>query len=255
MALNSPIEAEVGTRVSNKAAEPQTSDWWKTIADVFNLFNHILIAIVSMKITWICITARYEMLNLHVVITTLGYQLLMAEAILIYYSSNSWSSVLSRKTKSTLHLVLQVLGSGLAIFGVFLAIWWRDWRITFWNGSLHAQLGFWSLIFLFINFFFGFGALYASSLRKVWEPIYMKFTHNLLGIAAFVLGMVSLYYGYEKRFMTRNASKEMINALAYATLITTVLSCIGALQNLLIQGKGSWSTFQRNRSKTALIDE
>lgn len=131
--------------------------------------------------------------------------------------------------------------------GNILAVKWRDWRWTIFNASLHAQFGFASMFFLIINVVLGFGALFSYDLRKLWHPIYMKFTHNLLGITTFVLGMVSLYYGYEKRFMKRNTSTEMIAFLAWGTIITTVLSCIGATKSLLRQGMGAWTMFNKPR--------
>lgn len=58
-----------------------------------------------------------DLFPLHAFLTTVGYQLFMAEAILVFYTPNSWSYFLSLKTKKHLHWILHLLGAIFIIAG------------------------------------------------------------------------------------------------------------------------------------------
>lgn len=107
-------------------------------------------------------------------------------------------------------------------------------------------LGFTACIFLLINLFAGITALYAGDFRYVIRPVITKFVHNLLGILTFVFGMVSLYFAYYLRYTERRASWEVRTTLAWFTIITTVLSCVGALKALKNQGLEVLKMFREN---------
>lgn len=104
-----------------------------------NTINHVLIGTVAIYMTWLCIRVDYDLFNLHVIFTTLGYQLLMCEAILALYSGNVWSGLLQRRTKSKVHLVLQILGSSLALSGVIIELYIKKWVFKWTNN--HAIFG------------------------------------------------------------------------------------------------------------------
>lgn len=46
----------------------------------------------------------------------------MAEAIMTMYSENSWTKITTRKTKTLIHIFLQVIGSVMAITGISIEI-------------------------------------------------------------------------------------------------------------------------------------
>lgn len=104
-----------------------------------NTINHVLIGSVSIYMTWLCFSLDYSLFTLHVLFCTLGYQLLMAEAIMALYSGNTWSSLLLRRNKNIGHLSLQILGAGLSISGTIIEIYLKGWKVT-WKGN-HAIFG------------------------------------------------------------------------------------------------------------------
>lgn len=61
----------------------------------------------------------------------------MTEAILAFYSRNTWSNFHSRKTNNTIHWVLQLLGCILAIVGTLLLYVPRKNHF----GTLHSKTG------------------------------------------------------------------------------------------------------------------
>uniref|UniRef100_A0A336LK63 ascorbate ferrireductase (transmembrane) n=1 Tax=Culicoides sonorensis TaxID=179676 RepID=A0A336LK63_CULSO len=207
----------------------KTTSLTQIIEVIVNTVNHVLIGVISIYMTWLCITVEYQLYHLHVLLSTLGYQLLMAEAILTLYSGNSWSQFLSKRQKATIHFVLQVLGSGTAIIGLGIQIY-RKGGLT-WK-SYHSITGTISGIFLLMNLGIGVMTFWSMKIKKWIKPLYLKFTHNLLGILCFSFGMISLYFGFEKRIVIHNATNEVKMFLQISCLITTVIICTGALKTL-----------------------
>lgn len=94
-----------------------------TIANLeifLNTVNHCLIAITTFYLTWYCIKSGFSsQVSYHALLTTIGYQLLMSEGILVLYKQNSYTfNVDSRGQKTTMHWVLLALGSLLAVVGM-----------------------------------------------------------------------------------------------------------------------------------------
>lgn len=185
----------------------------------FNMLNHICIGIVAVHVTWYCIQMQltgkfYIEYHLHVWLSTIGvrkqlhwkfvlffflckvfwfslvsfpqYQILMAEAILTLYSSNGWSFFHSPNTKKTLHWVLQVVGSVMAIAGTVILYPKRTKHFL----SIHSITGLVSMILIVVSVINGILAHRRPSFyRKVKiRPVVFKIFHNFTGIATFVIG-------------------------------------------------------------------
>lgn len=88
----------------------------------FNTINHILNATVALYMTWLCFNVGWSSITWHVFLTTVGYQLLMAEGIMTLNKVNSWTYFHSRSTKRTLHWILQGLGTILILIGNIIII-------------------------------------------------------------------------------------------------------------------------------------
>lgn len=202
---------------------------------IINTINHVFIGVVSVYMTWLCIRVPYQLFNLHVLFCTLGYQLLMAEAILAFYNNNTWSQLLSRNAKGWVHGVLQIIGSGLALAGAIIEIYIKG-RLK-WSNN-HVFLGLVATGLLMVNLLIGVATFYAGQkwMRKLVHPLYLKFIHNLIGISCFVIGMVTLYYGYKRKFMRNNTTEETRIFLSIVTLATASITACGALRTLYAQG-------------------
>ena len=99
-----------------KPDEQKRSIWFK-IQVYFNVFNHILNGAVAFFMTLYFIREGKDNFSWHVFLTTIGYQLLMAEAIMVFYSPNSWTQFHSQKTKKHLHWILQLIATVFIISG------------------------------------------------------------------------------------------------------------------------------------------
>ncbi|XP_058815762.1 transmembrane reductase CYB561D2-like [Topomyia yanbarensis] len=205
---------------------------------LLNTINHIFIGFVFIYTAWICWKNGFEkVFTWHVILCVFGFHVLMAEAILLFYSRNSWSQVLRQPERRTAHWVLQVIGSVCIVVGIALEFYWRDINNKPHFHETHSILGLVALILLIVSMSNGIGALYATELRKRVKPIYLKFGHNLIGLACFVIGMASLMFGYKKRIFKENSSPEILTAIQIFTILVIFLSVFGALKTIVTQIK------------------
>lgn len=111
---------------------------------ILNNINHGLIALTTFYATWYCIITGWSgHLSQHTFISTIGYQLLMAEGIMVMYKRNTYTAhIKTRETKATIHWVLLAVGSILAIWGSMVEWLWRQnrGRHSF-KQHRHAQWG------------------------------------------------------------------------------------------------------------------
>lgn len=92
------------------------STWYK-VQSYLNVLNHIMNGSVACFLTLYLIREGRDSFSWHVFLTTIGYQLLMAEAIMVFYTPNSWTYFHSYKTKKHLHWILQLIATIFIITG------------------------------------------------------------------------------------------------------------------------------------------
>lgn len=114
----------------------------------------------------------------------------MAEAILTLYSSNCWSFFHTPKTKRSIHWIMQVVGSLMAIVGTTILYPQRTIHFK----SIHAITGLISIIFAVIACINGIAAINPQNVYKNYRirPVVSKIFHNFVGISSFVLGKISV---------------------------------------------------------------
>lgn len=215
--------------------------------------NHMVIFAVTVYITFMCWYVGPTARSWHMWLCTMGvsifpppphpnprnpadppglvhfqYQLLMAEGILAFYASNGWSRLHGRRTKSHLHWILQVVGAGMSIAGCVIEYYDNTRHLR----SIHSLLGLISLAFLCVSLLNGVSAMWSPQLRAWLRPVFTKSVHNLCGLLAFVVGMVSQLYGYDTGRVVRASTPEIRVALQIAAAVTIVLSTFGALKSL-----------------------
>ncbi|KZC10401.1 hypothetical protein WN55_01830 [Dufourea novaeangliae] len=173
-----------------------------------------------------------RVMELHVSLCTVGYILLMSEAIVVLAGESVLTNFLSRRAKDHVHWILQVLGVICNIAGVYFM--YEVKKVHF--RSIHAILGLASLILMIPLTVLGYPVLVAVKLRKLIRPVIVKFGHNLVGTLCFVLGMASQCYGYKMRWIANASDIPNVQLLTIiATALITVLSVRGSLPTLCVQ--------------------
>ena len=235
--------------MSNKEAQSYSN--WHKFQSYFNVLNHIFNGAVACFMTFYLIKEWRDSFSLHVFLTTIGYQLLMTEAIMVFYTPNSWSFFHSHSTKKHLHWILQSIAAIFIITGnVIITVI----RTTPHFKTMHAITGKrekeisqnWteilikviqgliSMILLVLSMTQGVWTYFAFKLRSIIKPVTSKFLHSIMSIMCLVTGMVSLIcgyrYGLSHDLFTTTGMEYSLIAVA---IVTTILSLIGATKSVL----------------------
>uniref|UniRef100_A0A182QCV0 ascorbate ferrireductase (transmembrane) n=1 Tax=Anopheles farauti TaxID=69004 RepID=A0A182QCV0_9DIPT len=212
------------------------NEWFAMMEGIFNTFNHIMIGVVCIYTSWLCWINGFDKLyTWHVFLTLIGYHLLMAEGIVLFYSGNGWTQKLSHSHKRTVHWLIEVVGCSCCVVGIALEIYFRDSTNRRHFSSTHSIVGLVSLVFLVLTFANGLLALFAPELRKRIRPIYSKLFHYLTGTVCYVLGMVAIVLAYEKKIYRQNTISEGITMMHVFTIAATVLSLVGVVKTIYNQ--------------------
>lgn len=185
------------------------------------------------------------------------YQLLMAEGIMSFYSKNTFTMLLKGKREKTkVHWILQSVGSIFALSGVIIQIIsrFRLQKTHFSQahsiyGNIRQNqkliqnilikfiiLGLISTIFLFVTLLSGISSLFAPDLRKFISPLLSKFLHNLIALAAFVTGMISIIIAYlTKSWIIRGDPGNVRLWMVVFLSISIVLTLVGPLKSMFFQ--------------------
>jgi hypothetical protein len=85
-----------------------------------NTLNHSLILLTTLYVTWYIFHEGFNQYqHYHTFFAVYGYQLFMSEGILAMYNKNNFTMfIVKRRLKIWVHLVLQVIGSVLALFAI-----------------------------------------------------------------------------------------------------------------------------------------
>ncbi|CAD0197766.1 unnamed protein product [Chrysodeixis includens] len=170
----------------------------QTLKTVLNTLAHMLIGLVVILTLFFAFYFGLPtyMPNVHVCLSILGYQFLMAQGILSLCPHNMWSAHLTLAHRKRIHWILQIMGSVLAIAGSALYI---EFKTVHWD-TLHGQFGLVALVFTIASLINGLTSLYAHEFRKVIPGKLSKVTHICFGVVAYAASSISLCYAYDKFF-------------------------------------------------------
>ncbi|XP_053608733.1 uncharacterized protein LOC128674276 [Plodia interpunctella] len=218
---------------SETALVPNKKDNYKLkiFNGCMNLMAHVLIgATVGVSILFsFTYDFDYYGTKVHIILCVLGYQLLMAEAILTLSPHNSWTTSLKYVHKRIAHWVLQIMGSTLAIVGSFIKM--MDKTVHF--DTLHAQFSLVALLFTTACLVNGLTSLYAYELRKIIPGTLSKVTHICFGTIAFSASAVCLCYGFDKPSFNRWATPPLKAVFMAFVGIFTVIIIVNPIINFV----------------------
>ncbi|XP_077287188.1 transmembrane reductase CYB561D2-like [Arctopsyche grandis] len=202
---------------------------------ILNTLNHALIAIVTFYTCWVVFTQKkIDLFELHIALTTLGYQFLMAETIIALAGENSWTYGLKRSTKKIIHWAMAIIGSCLSIAGTSIIIYSRNKHFS----STHGILGLTAMVLLVPTFMNGPLTLFSRYCNKSIKPVYMKIYHIITALAAYCVGVSCLITGFQKKWFIKESSKEFSTCFVVFTSITIILTAKVPVINIykLIKG-------------------
>ncbi|XP_023951529.2 uncharacterized protein LOC112055580 [Bicyclus anynana] len=184
------------TEVNGTKIEVERDSYYLRIfQSTLNLIAHLLIG----AVVGICIIFAFRngvpmnTTKKHVILCVLGYQLLMAEAILALCPHNGWTAGLRLLDKRRAHTVLLIMGSVLAIVGSLLMSAHKTVNFN----TVHGKYGLVALVFTTVSLVNGLTSLYGYELRKYIPENFSKIPHIIFGVIAFVSSLICLCYGLD----------------------------------------------------------
>ncbi|XP_076749491.1 transmembrane reductase CYB561D2 [Xylocopa sonorina] len=212
--------------VDSDALGTRCSKYIKTIDAV----NHVLI--VSLTVFTLFHSMQvYNVMNLHVSLCTLGYVLLMSEAIVVLAGESVLTNSLTHRAKKHVHWFLQILGLISIISGI--VVMYRVKSLHF--RSPHAILGITSASLMIFLALTGYPVFIASKLRSYVRPVLIKCGHNFLGIACFAIGIAAQCTGYRYFRVLNSEDFDWQLVCIIVSVLITILSVRSALPALFRQ--------------------
>ncbi|ALC38931.1 CG13077 [Drosophila busckii] len=98
--------------------------------------------------------------------------------------------------------------------------------------STHGRLGLAAFVLCLVTMCSGLAALFSMRIKKLLAPLLNKAFHNFLGIAVFVVALVTQFYGYETKYFKTRTQNDFQVLIKCLTLTSLVLTVIGPLKSL-----------------------
>ncbi|XP_023170170.1 uncharacterized protein LOC111598927 [Drosophila hydei] len=194
-----------------------------------NVLNQLCIGFVTIWICWNCLRTGLTGIRLHVWLVSFGFVFLMAEGMMCFYDGNWLTLRYTRKHKTAIHVVLQILGGGMGVAGCLVQLIRDQWAISV---TVHSRLGFAAFVLCLISLLSGLTAVLARSLSKVLSPLANKSFHVLLSLGTFVTAMLAQFYGYTQTGIFKGQGEDFVILMQVVTLVAMVLTCIAPLKSL-----------------------
>ncbi|CAD7086002.1 unnamed protein product [Hermetia illucens] len=198
----------------------------KTFESILNTINHNLIGLITVYMSWRIFHGNLTVIPLHAWLCICGFQLLMAEGILILNPENAWSRYIPFKLKRIFHWILQVIGAILGVSGAFLIIS-RINRKHF--VTTHGVLGIIATVTTLLNLMVGLCNYSSPRLERIIGLNTVKTLHTIFGISGFVSALMALFYGYPYYI-----SGEVLTLFEVSTGVTIILTLIGPFKSFFI---------------------
>ncbi|XP_061720620.1 uncharacterized protein LOC133527576 [Cydia pomonella] len=202
--------------------------WLYTLKVTINLLSHVFSSLVVVICVWFsCRSTKLTVIELHIVLCVLGYQLLMSQGILALSNFNSWSIYFKRRHRRCIHWALEFIGAILAIVGSIEVIIYKQEHFN----TLHGILGLCAFIATMISIFNGTMTSLATKISSygitgIGLTTASKCVHGVTGIATLFLAAGSLHYGYDKGSFRKWINNEnFIIVLKIFTWFFTI--CVG----------------------------
>ncbi|XP_034474689.1 uncharacterized protein LOC117781913 [Drosophila innubila] len=213
-------------RMSHNTLQCESQRTWDRLEYFLNVVNQMCIGFITIYMSYITLRTGLQGTGLHAWLVTIGFSFFMAEGVMVHYGNNVLTNSYKRNTKTTIHWILLTLGGTSGAAGALIKMIQKGFSLH----STHGRLGITAFILCLLSMSSGLGALCSTRVKKLITPLFNKAIHNFLGIACFVISMVTQYYGYETGYFKKRAETDLQILLKCVTLISLVLTSIGPLK-------------------------
>lgn len=211
------------------AEKKQSASVLQHIEAGLNALNQFIIGFITIWICWNCLRVGLSGIRLHIWLASFGFVFVMAEAMMCFYDGNWLTLRYSRKQKTAIHVVLEIIGGGMGVAGCLVQLIRDDWLI---NVTTHSRLGFAAFILCLISLLSGLTAVLARFMSKCVSPLTNKTFHVVLSLGTFVTAMLAQFYGYTQTGIFRGQGQDFVVLMQVMTMIAMVLTCIAPFKSL-----------------------
>lgn len=186
---------------------------------------HVGIVGVTIYIVWLS-SRGFEFFNWHPILYSIGWMLLMTEALLMLTKDNIFSNRITYTWRVRWHWMMQVVAIAMSLAGFIIIFIYEDGEDEHGSkgshfGTSHGLYGLISMILgLIPTCLSGIPALFSFRLRAVIPPKINKFIHATSGIASVVFGgvtmVLSLYTGW---FTWKTNGDEVTFTICYIAIV------------------------------------
>ncbi|CAH0551309.1 unnamed protein product [Brassicogethes aeneus] len=204
---------------------------------LLNYFTRFSLAGIAVYVCWIPIQNYNYWFSWHVILCTFAYVPLMAEAIMLFTGDEIWITQLSKDTKNKIHGILIAVASVFTIIGSFVCFF--NIQPGYHLYTAHGITGLISMLLIFVSLGLGWAAQYLKDPPGIIYPIHIKLSHNVIGMLAYLFGLMSLCFGYYTRWFVYFTTVES-RAVA---LVFTIIASAWTLNGAIVSGYNQINTF------------
>lgn len=163
---------------------------------------------------------------------TLGFNLLMADAIIVLSRENIFKLLKYEHEKLIRkHWILNFFGGVCIIIGLTTIIIHKNNKQYPHFTSFHSIIGLTAVVLFFIGCLYGLITLYSSYFQSLIKPFKIKFTHVCIGIITFVLGIFAQCTGLYSHFFSQLLSSNEQLTCIILVLIASLIPFEGAFRS------------------------
>uniref|UniRef100_A0A182P4Z4 ascorbate ferrireductase (transmembrane) n=1 Tax=Anopheles epiroticus TaxID=199890 RepID=A0A182P4Z4_9DIPT len=217
-----------GNRNSNRNVNNRAIDRNPTFSGKLLLANaliNVLMFGVAGYITYHCFNKAMVLFSWHPTFMSIGYLILMSQAVLTMSGANYFTHRYHHRTKVFLHWLLQAF-AGVLISIAAVCIFLNKIRLGKPHfQTLHGIFGLVTVCLTLASIAGGVTTKYAFQLRHYMRPIYSKLGHGIVGTVAYLLGTATIGLGvYSRWFQEDNdANVRLTLVIAIGTIALYVI--------------------------------
>ncbi|XP_055594486.1 probable transmembrane reductase CYB561D1 [Uranotaenia lowii] len=212
--LGQPPVVTMGAKSNRPGSQQQQQRLLSKRLMMVNVLANFLMFAIAGFITYHCFNKATVLFSWHPSFMSVGYLILMSQAVLTLSGANILTYKKHHKTRVFIHWLLQAL-AGILITVAFVCIVLNKIRMDKPHfQTWHGLLGLITVILTLASIGGGVFTKYGFQLRHLMRPIYSKIVHGIAGTITYVMGSVTIGFGiYSRWFQEDNDSQTRLALL------------------------------------------
>uniref|UniRef100_A0A182WDV5 ascorbate ferrireductase (transmembrane) n=1 Tax=Anopheles minimus TaxID=112268 RepID=A0A182WDV5_9DIPT len=200
------------------------------------LINGLMFAVAG-YITYHCFNKAMVLFSWHPTFMSIGYLILMSQAVLTMSGSNYFTHRCHHRTKVFVHWLLQAL-AGILITIASVCIFLNKVRLGKPHfQTLHGIFGLVTVCVTLASIGGGVTTKYAFQLRHYISPIYGKLMHGIAGTVAYLLATTTISLGVYSRWFQEDNDANVRLTLVIAIVTIALYLVVAPIANSVLRIK------------------